>query len=163
VPVFSFVVLLCSLSVLTVDSYDDSVQECQKEKLRLVNHSDRGSHFTETVCGFGSKPEIWSKFHSFLWLPVIYFLFKGRKFWGFAASLFLTFFPLIYFLCWFVRTQRLKLYQELFVINPTDNILYQSSSFDVVLFGLIAVFIVWQVIILLRFLLQQTRFDIPLP
>jgi hypothetical protein len=25
------------------------------------------------------------------------------------------------------------------------------------------VFIVWQVIILLRFLLQQTRFDIPLP
>jgi hypothetical protein len=158
---FAFVVLLLSFSVLAIESYNDSVEKAEVERRQIAEGKHEASDFM--ICNFGATyPEVWSRFHSFLWLPAIYFLLRKNKSATFFLSFVLTLFPFINFLFWLQKTQNALFYRELLIKTPGDRILYQSNTFDIVLFSLIWILTIWQAVILFRILLKKIKYEQPL-
>lgn len=158
---FAFVVLLLSFSVLAIESYNNSVEKAEVEKRQIAEGNREISDFM--ICTFGATyPEVWSRFHSFLWLPAIYLLLRKNKSAAYLCSFVLTLFPFTNFLFWLEKTQNALFYQELLVKTLNDRVLYQSNTFDVVLFSLIWILTIWQAAILFRILLKKIRYDQPL-
>jgi hypothetical protein len=158
----AFSILLSSFFVLIVKSYNESVEQAEIEKKYVAENNKESINFT--ICNFGmTYPEVWSRFHSFSWLPIIYLLLWKNKSSLYWLSSVLTFIPLANFLLWFEKTQKLKSYRELQISHPSESILYDSNSFDVIVFFLVSLLLVWQATILFRILLKAIRYEKSLP
>lgn len=146
---FSFALIFSSVCLLAVESYNAQVAQAQIERKSLAEGGGFSGDFT--ICTFGATyPEVWSRFFSFLFLPISFLLVRKRRLFLLVTSLILLLLPLFHFWRWFEKTSWRSFYREVAVANWTDNFLYQSNSFDFLLFCLIPLLLIWHVLIACR-------------
>jgi hypothetical protein len=145
---FSFFLIFSSCCLLTLKNYNAYIQESEVERKDL---SEGGEHSDFVICNYGQTyPEFWCRFFSFVFLPVSFFLVRKRNSCCLLVSFLLTLFPFFNFLSWFYKTERHVYYRELHIENWTCNFLYDSNSFDLLLFYLIPILLAWHLVIMCR-------------
>ena len=150
---FSLSLIFASVCVLTIKTYNLQVAKAQSQQ-RWIAEGEGASDFT--VCNFGQTyPEVWSRFLSFAFLPLCFLLVRKRKSIYLLISLILLLLPFFHFWLWFAKTERLIFYRELQIENWTDRFLYQSNSFDLLLFYLIPIVLIWHIVIISRLSLNR--------
>lgn len=151
---FAFCLSFSSTCLLAVENYNAQIAKAETEKRWLAEGKDISDF---AICNFGvTYPECWSRFFSFVFLPFCYFLARPKKPFYLLSSGVLLLFPFVNFLSWAAKTERLAFYRELQIASWTDKFLYQSNSFDLLLFYLIPILLVWHGLLLLRALLVWT-------
>lgn len=155
---FSFSLVFASICLLTIESYNLHVAEVEFERKLKAD----GNHISDfTICNFGQTyPEVWSRFFSFAFLPVSFLLIRKRKSIYLLISFALLLLPFFHFLSWAAKTERFAFYSELQIENWTDKFLYQSNDFDLLLFYLMPILLIWHILIFarlsFRWLINQT-------
>ncbi len=157
---FSLSLIFSSVCILTIKSYNLRVAEAQLQKRSVADREDISDF---TVCNFGQTyPEVWSRFFSLTFLPLSFLLIRKRKSIYLLISFTLLLIPSFHFWSWFAKTELLALYRELSIENWSDKFLYHSNSFDLLLFYLMPIVLVWHILLLARLFLcrltNQTNF-----
>jgi hypothetical protein len=158
VVLFSFSLIFSSVCSLTIKSYNLHIADVEHQR----RYSAEGEDVSDfTVCNFGQTyPEVWSRFFSFAFLPLCFLLVRRRKPIYLLISFILLLLPFSQFWLSFAKTERFTFYRDIQTINWTDKFLYQSNSFDLLLFYLIPILLIWHIWILarisLRLLINQT-------
>lgn len=153
---FSFALIFSSVCLLAIESYNAQVAEAQLERRILAEGGGTDGNFTVADCTLGATyPEVWSRFFSFAFLPISFLLVRKRKMSSLLISFALLLLPLFHFWRWFEKTSWRSFYRELPVENWTDAFLYQSNSFDFLLFCLVPLLLMWHFSIACRLFLRS--------
>lgn len=150
---FCFCLIFSSVTTLLVKSYNESVAAAAHERMMQAQYGTPDYQISN--CNFGQTyPEVWSRFFSFLFLPICFLILLKRRFVPLLISGALLLLPFVHFLWWFSNTQHrnfyLGFYDELNFKFWTEAFLYESNSFDLLLFYLLPVLIVWHAAIAAR-------------
>jgi hypothetical protein len=149
---FSLSLIFSSVFSLAIKSYNLHIADVEQQQ-RWSAEGEEVSDFI--ACNFGQTyPEVWSRFFSFAFLPLCFLLVRRRKSIYLLISFILLLLAFSQFWLWFAKTERFAFYRELQIMNWTDKFLYQSNSFDLLLFYLIPILLIWHILILVRIFLR---------